>query len=50
MLIVCASYNADGGCCAKNKNRDYGVPVSNGNKKGEDCGYCFTGKCKVERA
>ncbi|KAI9724987.1 MAG: hypothetical protein M1812_000263 [Candelaria pacifica] len=33
----------DGKCCAKEKDGSGGQPAT-GN--GEDCGYCFSGKCK----
>ncbi|ELQ38260.1 hypothetical protein OOU_Y34scaffold00548g76 [Pyricularia oryzae Y34] len=36
-------YRKDGKCCAKNKNRDYGIAVTNRAQKGEDCAYCFSG-------
>ncbi|KAI9724525.1 MAG: hypothetical protein M1812_000593 [Candelaria pacifica] len=35
--------NQDGKCCAKEKDGSGGQPAT-GN--GEDCGYCFSGKCK----
>ncbi|KAI6355093.1 hypothetical protein MCOR25_008344 [Pyricularia grisea] len=41
-------YRKDGKCCAKNKNRDYGIAVTNRAQKGEDCAYCFSGTCKME--
>lgn len=43
-IAKCNSYRANGRCCARNRNRDYGVTVSNGAQHGENCGYCFTGK------
>jgi hypothetical protein len=44
-----SSYNKGGHCCAKNKNRDYGIAVTNKSQKGEDCGYCYSGGCKQDR-
>ncbi|KAE8422567.1 hypothetical protein BDV36DRAFT_245429 [Aspergillus pseudocaelatus] len=35
-----------GKCCAKNKDGSGGVDVSRGQGR-EDCGFCFTGKCKA---
>lgn len=43
------SFRAGGHCCARNKNRDYGITVSNSMQSREDCGYCFSGNCKAER-
>ncbi|MCJ1269762.1 hypothetical protein MMC22_009655 [Lobaria immixta] len=42
-------FRAGGHCCARNKNRDYGITVSNSMQSREDCGYCFSGNCKAER-
>ncbi|KAE8391178.1 hypothetical protein BDV23DRAFT_171773 [Aspergillus alliaceus] len=38
----CASKN-NGKCCAKNKDGSGGIDVNKGG--GENCGYCFSGKC-----
>ncbi|GAB0132748.1 hypothetical protein EsDP_00001175 [Epichloe bromicola] len=38
--------NRDGKCCAKNKDGSGGLDASRGQGR-EDCGYCFTGKCKA---
>ncbi|KYK62058.1 hypothetical protein DCS_03203 [Drechmeria coniospora] len=38
--------NRDGKCCAKNKDGSGGLDASRGVGR-EDCGYCFTGKCKA---
>ncbi|KJZ74698.1 hypothetical protein HIM_05815 [Hirsutella minnesotensis 3608] len=38
--------NRDGKCCAKNKDGTGGLDASRGQGR-EDCGYCFTGKCKA---
>ncbi|PFH59616.1 hypothetical protein XA68_12103 [Ophiocordyceps unilateralis] len=38
--------NTDGKCCAKNKDGSGGLDVSRGQGR-DDCGYCFTGKCKA---
>ncbi|KAK3293841.1 uncharacterized protein B0H64DRAFT_374707 [Chaetomium fimeti] len=41
-------YRRGGHCCAKSKNGDYGIQVTSGTQSGEDCGYCFSGKCRAE--
>ncbi|KAM4057257.1 hypothetical protein HRG_004087 [Hirsutella rhossiliensis] len=38
--------NRDGKCCAKNKDGSGGLDASRGQGR-EDCGFCFTGKCKA---
>ncbi|QPG97840.1 hypothetical protein C2857_006928 [Epichloe festucae Fl1] len=35
-----------GKCCAKNSDGSEGLDVDKGQGR-EDCGYCFTGKCKA---
>lgn len=40
------SKNRDGKCCAKNKDGSGGLDASKGQGR-EDCGFCFTGKCKA---
>lgn len=37
--------NRDGKCCSKNKDGSGGLDVKDGMGR-EDCGFCFTGKCK----
>ncbi|RCI09750.1 hypothetical protein L249_3931 [Ophiocordyceps polyrhachis-furcata BCC 54312] len=37
--------NRNGKCCAKNKDGSGGMDVPRGGGR-EDCGFCFTGKCK----
>ncbi|POR32482.1 Uncharacterized protein TPAR_07312 [Tolypocladium paradoxum] len=37
--------NGDGKCCAKNADGTGGIDVKDGLGR-EDCGYCFSGKCK----
>ncbi|MCJ1240989.1 hypothetical protein MMC14_008993 [Varicellaria rhodocarpa] len=37
--------NAGGKCCALNKDGSGGIALSDGAGR-EDCGYCFSGKCK----
>ncbi|KAL2016691.1 hypothetical protein VTK56DRAFT_3193 [Thermocarpiscus australiensis] len=41
-------HKKSGHCCAKNKNGDYGIDVTSSTQSGEDCGYCFSGKCRAE--
>ncbi|KAE8363280.1 hypothetical protein BDV27DRAFT_130187 [Aspergillus caelatus] len=36
----------EGKCCAKNKDGSGGQDVKRGQGR-EDCGFCFTGKCKA---
>ncbi|KAJ3481755.1 hypothetical protein NLG97_g7745 [Lecanicillium saksenae] len=38
--------NRDGKCCAKNKDGSGGLDANHGQGR-EDCGFCFTGKCKT---
>ncbi|KAF7627491.1 hypothetical protein F9C07_2227011 [Aspergillus flavus] len=38
--------NMDGKCCALNKDGSGALDVSRGQGR-EDCGFCFTGKCKA---
>ncbi|EQL03792.1 hypothetical protein G6O67_003344 [Ophiocordyceps sinensis] len=38
--------NRAGKCCARNKDGSGGLDASRGQGR-EDCGYCFTGKCKA---
>ncbi|EFR00377.1 hypothetical protein MGYG_03379 [Nannizzia gypsea CBS 118893] len=38
--------NRDGRCCAKNKDGTGGLDVGHGMGR-EDCGFCFSGKCKA---
>ncbi|EZF31030.1 hypothetical protein H101_05352 [Trichophyton interdigitale H6] len=38
--------NRDGKCCAKNKDGSGGLDASKGQGR-DDCGFCFTGKCKA---
>ncbi|PHH91252.1 hypothetical protein CDD83_1169 [Cordyceps sp. RAO-2017] len=36
----------DGKCCSKNKDGSEGLDASKGQGR-EDCGFCWTGKCKA---
>ncbi|KAK5994445.1 hypothetical protein PT974_04919 [Cladobotryum mycophilum] len=38
--------NRDGKCCAAHKDGSGGQDVARGQGR-EDCGYCFSGKCKA---
>ncbi|KAI1084544.1 hypothetical protein F5B20DRAFT_522095 [Whalleya microplaca] len=40
--------NSGGRCCALQRNGSGGLDVDKG-RGGEDCGYCFSGKCKREK-
>ena len=46
LTLYIHSKNMDGKCCALNKDGSGALDVSRGQGR-EDCGFCFTGKCKA---